>query len=121
MKEHFWKNRHGDERSAGSSLHSTPQYIAGGHYWLSLTPDQIRRFASMSNDVITLGPRGVAEICHIVRARGFPVCPLVGRHRRDAEHERLLMELLHARLAEFGAATATEPWRIGDSYFAESR
>ena len=75
----------------------------------------------MSNDVITLGPKGVAEICHIVQARSvFPYAHWWGDIGETPEHEQLLTELLHERLAEFGAATTIQPWRIGDSYLAES-
>ena len=95
---------------------STPMYITGGHYWLSLTPDQLRRFASMANDLITLGPKGVAEICHIVGARTFlPYAHWWGEiGENPGQEERFLMEQLGVCLSEFGAPTRIVPWRIGD-------
>ena len=96
-----------------------PTYITGaGHYWLALTPDQMRRFSSMRNDVITLGPKGVAEICHIVQAREFlPYAHWWGEAGEPpGPEERLLIEELRSGLNTFGAATKIYPWHIGESY-----
>jgi hypothetical protein len=99
----------------------TPKYITGGHYWLALTPDQLRRFSSMANDVITLGPRGVAEICHIAQPRAvMPYAHWWGDIGTRPEHEGFLTESLRSSLAELGAATKIHPWCIGDSYLPGS-
>ncbi len=96
----------------------TPKYITGGHYWLALTPDQLRRFKSMAKDVITLGPKGVAEICQIVQARKFlPYAHLWGELGAPPDpQERLLTEQLRSSLAGLSATTEIVPWNIGDSY-----
>jgi L-ascorbate metabolism protein UlaG (beta-lactamase superfamily) len=98
------------------SLH-TPLYITGGHYWLSLSPDQLRRFAAMGKDVITLGPRGVAEICKIVGARrALPYAHWWSAPFDDpSERERELSAELQRELTRLGAPTTVRPWRIGDS------
>jgi L-ascorbate metabolism protein UlaG (beta-lactamase superfamily) len=96
---------------------STPMYITGGHYWLALTPDQLRSFTSMANDVITLGPGGVAEVCHIVQARKFlPYAHWWGEIGKPLDQEPFLTEQLRSRLADLGATTKIIPWSIGDSY-----
>jgi len=95
-----------------------PLYISGGHYWLSLTPDQLRRFTAMAKDVITLGPRGVAEICHIVQAREVAgYAHWWGEIGESPDpREGPLTEQLRSHLAGFGAATKILPWTIGDTY-----
>ena len=100
----------------------TPQYITGGHYWLALTPDQLRRFTSMANDVITLGPGGVAEVCHIVQARKFlPYAHWWGEIGAPPDpQERFLIDQLRSSLADLGATTEIVPWCIGDSYLPVS-
>ena len=49
----------------------SPFYITIGPYWLSLTADQRRRFASMGDQRITLGPEGVASACRLAGAKVF--------------------------------------------------
>jgi hypothetical protein len=120
---HDVKARFGSIDLLMSNLHefaiTTPMYITGGgHYWLALKPDQLRRFTSMANDVITLGPSGVAEVCHIVEAREFfPYAHWWGEIGMlpDA-HEEDLIEQLRSNFAKFGASTRIRPWCIGDSY-----
>jgi L-ascorbate metabolism protein UlaG (beta-lactamase superfamily) len=98
-----------------------PLAITGGHYWLALTPDQIRRFASISDDVITLGPHGVAEICAIVQARCFlPYAHWWDEIGAHPPHEESCIEQLHSTLRERRTATTIVPWRIGDSYLPPS-
>lgn len=96
------------------AIHS-PTYITGdGAYWASLSAAQMRRFDSMSRDLITLGPEGVAEICRVVLAGSF----LPYAHwwaQRDAHPEpeiHLCQRLAHALRAR-GAATAIVPWTMG--------
>jgi L-ascorbate metabolism protein UlaG (beta-lactamase superfamily) len=49
---------------------SSPRYIAGGgHYWMCLTGEQMQRFHLMNEDLLTLGPAGVAEVARIVGAK----------------------------------------------------
>jgi L-ascorbate metabolism protein UlaG (beta-lactamase superfamily) len=91
-----------------------PDYITGGHYWLSLTADQLKRFSDMADDVLTLGPQGVAEVCRIVGAR----CVLPYAHwwadlDTAPEGESDLIETVTQELAAFGAGTTVVPWRIG--------
>jgi L-ascorbate metabolism protein UlaG (beta-lactamase superfamily) len=100
-----------------------PMYITGGgHYWLALTPDQLRRFTSMAKDMITLGPNGVAEICHIVQARQFlPYAHWWGEIGATPDpDEPLMMEQLRSSLAALGAKTKILPWHIGDTYIPTS-
>jgi L-ascorbate metabolism protein UlaG (beta-lactamase superfamily) len=95
-----------------------PLYITGGQYWLALTPDQMRRFSTMSRDVITLGPDGVAEVCALAEAQRFlPYAHWwrdVGTHA-DAE-ERQLMERLDASVRLRKAATEVTQWSIGGTF-----
>jgi protein-L-isoaspartate(D-aspartate) O-methyltransferase len=100
----------------------TPLYITGaGHYWLSLTPDQIKRFKQMRGDVITLGPEGVAEVCRIARARMFlPYAHWWGEPGEPAGlDERELLDRLARSLAAHGAGTTILPWRIGDTHHTD--
>jgi len=102
---------------------SEPMYITGGgHYWLALKPDQLRRFTSMAKDLITLGPSGVAEICHIVQARQFlPYAHWWGEIGGPPDpDEQFLMEQLRSSLAALGAKTKLLPWHIGDTYIPTS-
>lgn len=93
---------------------NAPDYITGGHYWLSLTADQLKRFSEMADDVLTLGPRGVAEVCRIVDAR----CVLPYAHWwADVESipqgESDLIEAVTRELAMLGSGTTVVPWLIG--------
>jgi glyoxylase-like metal-dependent hydrolase (beta-lactamase superfamily II) len=94
-----------------------PFYITGsGHYWLSLTPDQMRRFHEMKDDFITLAPPGIAEVCAAAGARY--VLPYahwwaeLGQF--PDEHEARLSGDLAQELADRGAATKVLSWKIGD-------
>ncbi|MCY1077788.1 MBL fold metallo-hydrolase [Archangium lansingense] len=94
-----------------------PEYItATGTYWLSLPPEQMRRFRSLKNQLLTLGPTGVAEVCQRVRARHF--LPYAhwwhepGTIPGDGE-ETMVRTLQHS-LANLGAPTTVLPWRVAD-------
>ena len=96
---------------------SDPTYIAGGLYWLALSLDQMKRFASMSNDVLTLGPAGVAEVCRRVGAdRVLPYAHwwsdlgTVPSRREDDLITQLVTEL-----ASRHTATEVVRWAIGDA------
>ncbi len=95
-----------------------PLYITGaGHYWLSLSADQMRRFASMTRDVLTLGPSGVAAVCGIVGARHvLPYAHWWGAIGSAGARESELLGQLESHLIEIGAPTRIVPWKIGDSY-----
>jgi L-ascorbate metabolism protein UlaG (beta-lactamase superfamily) len=100
-----------------------PLYITGGHYWLALTPEQLRRFASMSRDVVTLAPGGVAQLCDLAAVRQF--LPYAHWWRDvgappDAE-ERELVARLRANLADRGVATEVIPWTVGSTYLARTQ
>jgi protein-L-isoaspartate(D-aspartate) O-methyltransferase len=102
----------------------TPLYITGaGHYWLALTPDQMRRFSLMRDDVITLGPGGLAEVCKLVGAREFlPYAHWWGEPGAlSGADESSLLEQLATRLVAGGVATVIRPWRIGESRLTDRR
>ena len=96
---------------------SDPTYVAGGLYWLALSVDQMRRFASMSQDILTLGPSGVAEVCRRVSAdRVLPYAHWWGQlgtvpSRREDE---LIGDLIN-ELASRSTSTEVVAWRIGDA------
>src|SRR5262249_49487215 len=91
-------------------------YISGGHYWLSLTPDQMRRFHAMADHSLTLGPRGVAEGCDIVGARHYlPYAHWWGEVGGDPfDDERSSVDALEHALG----ATRIVRWKIGDWFAA---
>lgn len=96
---------------------TTPMYITGaGHYWLSLTADQMRRFHGMKDDFITLAPPGIAEVCAAAGARH--VLPYAhwwaDLGQFPDEHEARLSADLVRELAQRGAATKVLSWKIGD-------
>jgi protein-L-isoaspartate(D-aspartate) O-methyltransferase len=102
----------------------TPLYITGaGHYWLALTPDQMRRFSLMRNDVLTLGPGGVAEVCELASAREFlPYAHWWGEPGALAgSDERSLLDQLSAGLVARAAGTVIRPWRIGETRLTDRR
>ena len=115
------KNRFGTVDLVLSNLRrfhiSMPLYITGGHFWLSLTPDQLRRFHLMKSECLTLAPEGVAEVCRRVGARTYlPYAhwwAAIGEH---AEGELDLSRELGESLVKCGAATEIVPWRVGDSF-----
>jgi L-ascorbate metabolism protein UlaG (beta-lactamase superfamily) len=96
---------------------STSYITGGGHYWLALTPAQMRRFSSMASDVLTLGPAGVAEVCAIAGARTF----LPYAHEWNdvgappSADELQLLSQLESALARAGAPTRIHRWRIGET------
>ena len=96
---------------------STPLYITGGHYWLSLTPDQLKRFHLMKNECLTLGPDGVAEVCRQVTARTYlPYAHWWAEIGEYAEGELDLSRELSRSLVKSGATTEIVPWRVGDGF-----
>jgi glyoxylase-like metal-dependent hydrolase (beta-lactamase superfamily II) len=94
---------------------ANPLYITGdGAYWMCLSPEQIERFVSMRQDVITLGPSGVAKICRLTGASYMLPYAHWWANRGnapDGEH-RLCAELLRD-LRSLGADTMIVPWMIG--------
>jgi L-ascorbate metabolism protein UlaG (beta-lactamase superfamily) len=108
---------------------SSPRYItAGGHYWLALTADQLRRFASMRDHALTLGPAGIAHVCRTVRAARFlPYAnwwgPLGGAGAIAADaaagEEARQLGVLSEHLGALGARTEVVPWRIGDGFLRD--
>ena len=96
---------------------TNPLYITGGgHYWLCLTPEQMRRFHEMKEDWITLTPPGVAEVCSIAGARYF----LPYAHSwvdfgqiPEGDEARLAAEL-EQEITRVGAGTQVLSWKVGD-------
>jgi len=96
---------------------SAPDYITGGHYWLSLTADQLKRFSEMADDVLTLGPDGVAEVCRIAGARYvLPYAHWWADADRMPDGESDLIEAVARELAVINAPTKVVPWRIGQHF-----
>jgi hypothetical protein len=93
-----------------------PFYITGGgHYWFSLTPEQMARFDSLADRCITLGPLGVAEVARRCEARH--VLPYA--HWWQVPGLPLAEE--SEQLAAIAEANGTGPadmlgWSVGDSY-----
>lgn len=105
------------------------RYINGGLNWLTLAPRQMRNFNLMKDHCITLGPRGVAEICKIVDARYYlPYAHWWGNLGRTAESgtdtpgqgEPLLIRELADSIQEIGANTTIVKWQIGDGFTLQS-
>jgi L-ascorbate metabolism protein UlaG (beta-lactamase superfamily) len=93
-----------------------PFYVTGnGLYWLSLTPDQIARFPEMSQDLLTLGPEGVAEICRITNAKMFlPYSHLWCEIGTAPPREASMLKVLSTASAMLESKTEIRNWRIGD-------
>lgn len=91
-------------------------YVTGGTYWLSLTADQVQRFATMARESLTLGTDGVAEICEITEARHFlPYAHWWGRlGDLPKDPEANMMAKLREELARRRAATRLIEWKLGD-------
>jgi L-ascorbate metabolism protein UlaG (beta-lactamase superfamily) len=93
-----------------------PFYITGaGHYWFSLNPEQMASFDGLSDQCITLGPLGAAEVARRCRARY--VLPYA--HWWQIPGQPLTVE--NEQLAVIAQATgkgATDMigWSVGDSY-----
>lgn len=107
---------------------SSPFYINGGFNWLTLSPSQIRDFSAMRTHCITLGPRGVADICRTVNARYYlPYAHWWGDVGSIADsgvdtpgqEERALVTELQECLHAAAAATRIVPWRIGDAFVSQ--
>lgn len=97
----------------------TPFYITDhGHYWLSLSLDQMYRFREFRHDMLTLGPGGVARICRIAEAEHFlPYAHWwneVGQLGGDSEST--LIEELQRHLFEERAKAKVYPWPIGGRF-----
>jgi len=95
----------------------SPFYITGsGHYWLSLTTDQMQRFHLMRNHCVTLGPPGVAKVCSIVGARYFlPYAHWWGELGEPPQDDEVgLVGQLIEELKHVGADTRILSWKIGD-------
>jgi L-ascorbate metabolism protein UlaG (beta-lactamase superfamily) len=100
----------------------TPSYITGGHYWLALSPDQLRRFEWMADNVVTLGVGGVAEICHTVQARKFlPYAHWWTELGEAPAGEQVYLDRLCQRLAALRAPTEIVQWHVGQTFFPDLR
>ncbi|HSE39392.1 MAG TPA: MBL fold metallo-hydrolase [Acidobacteriota bacterium] len=95
---------------------SNPFYTTGGgEYWLSLTADQMARFPELCKHQITLGPKGVAEICAIVGAKTFlPYAHAWSNFSTIPDDEPHLLEKLHSESASLNRNLKIGNWRIGD-------
>lgn len=118
------KNQFGSIDVVLSNLHEffvgvgwgNPFYTTGGgEYWLSLTADQIVRFPEMGRDMITLGPKGVAEICATVKARTFlPYAHLWSDVGTAPLDEPFMLQTLRTQPAIARSPIDIQSWRIGD-------
>jgi len=104
---------------------ASPLYINGGLNWLTLSPDQIRAFGAIKEHCITLGPAGVAEICHLVAARYYlPYAHWFGELGRSGNvaadtpghSEMSLLTWLGDALRQRSTSTEIIPWQIGDGF-----
>jgi len=95
---------------------SNPFYTTGGgEYWLSLTSDQMARFPELCKQQITLGTKGVAEICAIVEAKTFlPYAHAWSNFGTIPDDEPFLLQKLYSQPALANRNTQIESWRIGD-------
>jgi hypothetical protein len=97
-------------------------YVTGGHYWLSLDGRSIAEFPRLVGERLTLGPRGLAEVCAVTGARQvLPYAHWWGAWGEPAADEPALLAELADALARCDSATAVLPWRIGDSLGAVGR
>ncbi|MGP0058665.1 MAG: MBL fold metallo-hydrolase [Beijerinckiaceae bacterium] len=95
----------------------SPIYINGGFNWLTLSPLQLLNFVSMRDHCITLGPRGVAEVCKIVDATYYlPYAHWWSDVGSPGEGEGDLLAELRACLSEIHARTSIVEWNIGDRF-----
>lgn len=98
---------------------TNPLYIGAGTYWLSLSPDQMENFAALQNECLSLGARGVAEVCRIARAKKFlPYAHLWGNIGERPEGEPALLAGLKSEIGSAACATEIVPWHIGEGYAA---
>ncbi len=95
----------------------TPGYITGnGAYWHALPPEWMARFHLLGHDCVTLGPRGVAEVCDAARARFYlPYAHWFADCGQRGEGEERLLALLARELTDRGSVTRIVDWRIGDT------
>jgi L-ascorbate metabolism protein UlaG (beta-lactamase superfamily) len=95
---------------------SNPFYTTGaGEYWLSLTADQIARFPELCKQQITLGAKGVAEICRIVEAKTFlPYAHAWSNFGTVPDDEPRLLKKLSSQPTVADGKVQVENWRIGD-------
>jgi L-ascorbate metabolism protein UlaG (beta-lactamase superfamily) len=93
----------------------SPIYITGGyHYWMALTLDQRRRFASMRDHSLTLGVDGVAEVCQAVGAKYYmPYAHWWGELGGHPRSEIGDLKRLEITLKEKHARTIILKWVIG--------
>lgn len=114
------KSRYGGVDAISSNLGMftpyTPTYITGANeYWLCLTPDQRKRFNSMRDHELTLGPKGVAEICAAANARYFlPYAHWWGHFGTHPRKELRDVAQLELELKNVSASTIIVPWSVGD-------
>jgi hypothetical protein len=65
----------------------------------------------------TLGPKGVAEICAIVKAKAcLPYAHSWAEVGSQTEHDPSLVQAVMTELATLGCTAQVIPWRIGDGY-----
>ena len=94
-----------------------PFYITGGHYWLSLSAQQMKKFPQMQHHQLTLGAKGVAEIAQIVNARYYlPYAHWWSELSTTTEAEKLELLQLQMALQEMNCSTEIVPWSVGDGF-----
>jgi L-ascorbate metabolism protein UlaG (beta-lactamase superfamily) len=93
-----------------------PFYTTGaGEYWLSLTTDQMSRFSELCQHQITLGTKGVAEICRIVDAKTFlPYAHAWSNFGTVPNDEPYLLNKFHSEPAIANRNIEIRSWRMGE-------
>ena len=99
------------------SQRRSPDYITGlGHYWWCLSPDQMMRFDSFVGELLTLGPRGVADASDAAKARN--VLPYAHWWREPGQHDELEDQLCDELELHVGDSARVLRWDIGDAISA---
>jgi hypothetical protein len=90
-----------------------PDYITGqGHYWWCLSPDQMMRFESLVGELLTLGPKGVADVARAANARLILPYAHWWRVPRAADEEEMM--LIRELAANSKGGASVRRWAVGD-------
>jgi len=97
-----------------------PFNLGAGNYWLSLSTEQMKRFPAMSDNLLTLGTKGVAEIAKIIKARYFlPYAHWWNNLGACGENEELDIMQLARAMQDNECTTEIVPWKIGDGFVTD--
>jgi L-ascorbate metabolism protein UlaG (beta-lactamase superfamily) len=100
----------------------TEKYITGAyHYWLCLPPELRREFKHMKHTSLTLGVKGVSDICAEVSARYFfPYAHWWGELSSHPRTELSILGKLESELSLRQIMTKIVPWTIGDAFLPKT-